>query len=66
MVKHLFFAVCFALLLGPLWSALESAGIRANLDRMKTEIRDDRCSRSPDDRCLAGVCMSGCGKKAAR
>lgn len=65
MFRHLFFALCFALLLGPFWNALESAGVLANLDRMKAEIRGDRCSRSPDDHCLAGICVPSCGKKAA-
>jgi hypothetical protein len=46
MFRHLFFAVCFALLFGPFWSTLESAGVLANLDRLKTEIHADRCSRS--------------------
>jgi len=64
MFKHLFFALCFALLFGPFWSTLESAGVLANLDRMKTEIHADRCTR--DTNCLAGVCMPAarnCSKK---
>lgn len=55
MFKHLFFAVCCALLMGPFWSALESAGVLANLDRVKSEIHADRCSR--DTSCLTGVCV---------
>lgn len=64
MFRHLFFAVCCALLMGPFWSTLESAGVLANLDRMKSEIHADRCSR--DATCLAGVCMPAaraCPKK---
>jgi hypothetical protein len=56
--------VCFALLFGPFWSTLESVGVLANLDRMKTEIHADRCSR--DTNCLAGVCLPAaraCSKK---
>lgn len=64
MLKHLFFALCLALLLGPFWSTLESAGVLANLDRVKAEIHQDRCSRSAGADCLAGVCMSAC--RAAR
>jgi hypothetical protein len=60
MFRHLFFAVCCALPMGPFWSALETAGVLANLDRLKSEIHADRCSQNPDTNCLAGVCMPGC------
>lgn len=63
MFRHLFFAVCCALLMGPFWSALESAGVLAHLDRLKTEIHADRCSRGADTNCLAGVCMAACRGK---
>lgn len=63
MFRHLFFAVCCALLMGPFWSTLESAGVLANLDRMKAEIHADRCSRGSDANCLAGVCMPVCPRK---
>lgn len=57
MFRHLFLAVCCALLMGPFWSTLETAGVLANLDRLKAEIHADRCSRSGQANCFARVCM---------
>lgn len=59
MFRHLFFAVCFALLFGPFWSTLEAAGVLANLERMKSEIHQDRCSRDSNCRVISTLRAPG-------
>lgn len=59
MFRHLFFAACCALLMGPFWSTQEAAGVLANLERMKTEIHQDRCSRNSNCRAISAFRVPG-------